>query len=436
MSDETSTRDLLYEPGSDEGVLWLTWLVRLRWVAILAQIVTLSFSFTVLASSWLLLPLGLVMLLVAIANIEAISALRSGREITQGRLLGHLAIEIVALTIFLAAAGGPSNPFAVLFLIHVCMGAVMLTWGKATLITSLVLVCYAGLYPAHVPLRLENHTLPEDVLLGLGTAMAFVITAISATGFTIGVARTLRGHKLALLEARDRTAKVDRLRTVGTLAAGAAHELNTPLFTMNLRLRRIRRRFSEDQDTMRDAQAIQSQLDRCKEIVDQLLVGAGDPSASGIERRKLGEMVRQAAHLWGKGAAIDVTVHDSSSGIEVEVPPVAFRQALINLLENGREAQSENGNTQPLLVRVEEEGNLALVRVRDHGCGLPEQPGRVGDPFYTTKDTGTGLGVYVARAVADGAGGGLRYRDAPGEWTEAIWWFPIARDDGRPGRHT
>jgi two-component system sensor histidine kinase RegB len=425
---------LHYDPGADEGVLWLTWLVRLRWVALLAQIVTLSFTFTVLMSSWLIVPLAIVMIVVGVLNIEAMGALRSGREITQIRLLLHLATEIVALMVFLAAAGGPSNPFVVLLLIHVCMGAVMLTWGKATLITTLVLACYGLLFVVNAPLRLDNHSLPEPVLLSLGNTLAFVITAVSATGFTIGVARTLRGHKRALLEARDRTAKVDRLRTVGTLAAGAAHELNTPLFTMDLRLRRIQRRFAEDEDTVRDAEAIKSQLDRCKEIVEQLLIGAGDPSAAGIERRELGDLVKQAANLWSKGAAIEVEVRDTSEGIEVEVPPVAFRQALINLLENGREAQIDNGSTDPLVIRVEHEGPLALVRVRDHGCGLPEQADRVGDPFFTTKDTGTGLGVYVARAVADGAGGGLRYRGQPGEWTEAIWWFPIAQDDSRPGR--
>ena len=425
---------LLADPDHDEGALWLTWLVRLRWVALLAQTVTLAATFTVLDTAWVLAPLGAVMGVLAIANVEAMHALGTGRDISQWRLVVQLATEILALTVFLIAAGGVDNPFVVLYLVHVCMGAVMLTWGKATAITTLALACYAVLHVFSYPLHLDRHSIPEPVLLGVGGAIAFIITAISASGFTIGVSRTLRGHKVQLLEARDRTARVDRLRTVGTLAAGAAHELNTPLFTMGLRLRRIRRRHGAEEATLADVDAIKTQLDRCKEIVEQLLVGAGDPSASGLERRELGELVSTAAHMWAKGANAEVQIADHSDGLKVEVPPVPFRQGLINLLENAREAQDEVDCGVPIEVRIERDDSNGVVVVRDHGCGLPNTTDRVGDPFFTTKPAGTGLGVYVARAVADGAGGGLRYREQRGSWTEAVWWFPFVKEDSRSGR--
>jgi two-component system sensor histidine kinase RegB len=426
---------VLADPDRDEGVLGLTWLVRLRWVALLGQVLTLSFTFSVLDGSWVLLPLSGVMLVLVLGNLEATHALRRGAEVTQARLLAHLALEVSALTFFLAASGGVENPFAVLYLVHVCMGAVMLTWGKAAVLTTLVVACYVTLSWVYLPLRLEHHSLPPDLLLRLGTTFAFVISAGSAAGFTVGVARTLRGHKRALLDARDRTARVDRLRTVGTLAAGAAHELNTPLFTMDLRLRRIQRRHTDDEDTRKDTEVIKAQLDRCKEIVQQLLAGAGDPSASGLERRPLSELVRNGVGLWSKGTTLSVELTDRADDLAVEVPPVAFRQALSNLLENAREAQLEAGVDRPLHVTIERDGDFGVVRVRDHGVGLPTQNERIGDPFFTTKVTGTGLGVYVARAVADGAGGGLRYTSERGSFTEAIWWFPIAQGPTRTERN-
>ena len=79
-----------------------------------------------------------------------------------------------------------------------------------------------------------------------------------------------------------------------------------------------------------------------------------------------------------------------------------------------------------MIVRVVREGEAGVVVVRDRGCGLPADKERIGEPFYTTKATGTGLGVFVARSVADGAGGGLRYVESHGNWTEARWWFPAA----------
>jgi two-component system sensor histidine kinase PilS (NtrC family) len=73
-------------------------------------------------------------------------------------------------------------------------------------------------------------------------------------------------------------------------------------------------------------------------------------------------------------------------------------------------------------VRIERDGERGIVRVVDHGPGMADHADRVGDPFFTTKATGTGLGVFVARAVAEGAGGGLRY-DRHQDATHAVWWF-------------
>ena len=116
---------------------------------------------------------------------------------------------------------------------------------------------------------------------------------------------------------------------------------------------------------------------------------------------------------------------DQGVDFQVEVPRVAFTQALINLLENAREAQDELARIDALEVVVVPDGDFGVVYVRDRGRGLPEgQGGRVGDPFFTTKPTGTGLGVFVARAVAEGAGGGLSYAAREGGGTEARWWFP------------
>jgi C4-dicarboxylate-specific signal transduction histidine kinase len=109
--------------------------------------------------------------------------------------------------------------------------------------------------------------------------------------------------------------------------------------------------------------------------------------------------------------------------IPVELPNVAFTQAFINLLENAREAQEEVAAPDPLEVEVRRVGEFGVVAIRDRGPGLPSEGDRVGEPFFTTKATGTGLGVFVARALADGAGGGLDYVRVD-DRTIARWYFP------------
>lgn len=416
----------LLPADADEGKLWLTWLVRLRWLALFAQTVTLAFVFNLLDGWTPIVVWVATMLALGLANLWAVGRQANAEDVPPDAVLGQLVIDVAALTTFFLVGGGPDNPFTPLYLVHIAMAAVMLPPRMAGTVAGLVLVGYSGLHLWHLPLHFEVHSLPEVVLVRLGRWMAFAITALSIAVFVVGTASSLRRRKEQLLEARDRTARTDRLRSVGTLAAGAAHELNTPLSTLMLRLRRVRRRH-EDTETARDVDAMQEQLDRCASIVQRLLVGAGDPSASDIERRPLGAMVAEAVRLWSKGSAIPAMVRDASDGFEVELPGVAFQHALINLLENAREAQEAVSRFDPIEVRLYREGEHGVVELADNGCGLPPEADQVGEPFFTTKATGTGLGVFVARAVADGAGGGLSYVPRAGPGTVVRWWFPEAR---------
>ena len=412
----------LFPTAPDEASVWLIWLVRLRWVALFAQAVTLGFVWPMLRGA---APVGLwlgIMAMVGLSNAVAMNQIRQGGP-TDRAVFGHLVVDVLALTGFFMLSGGPDNPFTPLYLVHIAMGAVMLTPGYSGSLGLVVLVAFSLLFPVHYDLRYEAHSLDPTALRSLGQWLAFGITSLCVSIFVVGIARTLRRRKEQLLEARDRTARTDRLRSLGTLAAGAAHELNTPLSTISLRVRRIGRRH-EDADTARDLEVVADQLDRCTGIVRRLLVGAGDPAASDIERRPLADMVRDSVRLWTAGASVGVAIDDTSAGVVVELPQIAFQQALINLLENAREAQEESGATAPIELRIRREGSLGVVEVADRGCGLPAASDQIGDPFFTTKATGTGLGVFVARQIADGAGGGLSYHARRSQGTVARWWFP------------
>jgi two-component system sensor histidine kinase RegB len=417
---------VLLPTAPDEGKMWLTWLVRLRWLALFAQAVTLSFVFNLLHGLTPIVVWVAAMAMLVLANVWSVGLLTLREGVSSWTILLQLLIDVTALTLFFVVGGGPDNPFTPLYLVHISMAAVMLPPRLAVAITAIVIASYSLLFSFHLELVYEHHSLPRGVLIRLGQWLAFGITSLSVAVFVLGLAASLRRHKEQLLEARDRTARTDRLRSVGTLAAGAAHELNTPLSTMSLRLRRIGRRHRDD-ETVRDVESIEDQLDRCISIVERLLVGAGDPSAADIKRRSLGSMVAEAVRLWSKGSLLEVHIDDQSAGLEVELPEVAFQQALINLLENAQEAQGAAGVGDPLQITITARDEQGWIEVADRGVGLPEKADQIGEPFFTTKATGTGLGVFVARAVADGAGGGLQYHSRDGGGVIAEWWFPSAR---------
>lgn len=422
-----------FDPAIRENSNWLLWLVRLRWLAIVAQLITLSMVSRLLTSPVLVVPLVIVIIILVGGNLWALQILNRDEEVSPLNVLLQLCLDVTALTAFFVLAGGPHNPFTVLYLIHVAMGSVMLRANLASALVVLVIGCYGLIHAVYLPLHFDHHTFPEDTLLRLGDVVSFLVTTLSVAIFVTGLSTTLRRREHQLLVARDRTSQTDRLRAVGTLAAGAAHELNTPLSTLGLRIRRVARRH-QDADTVGDIEAIQGQLERCRSIVEQLLVGAGDPSASDIAAYPVGELVDHTLAWWSKGSDIGVSLDDSAGDAMIEVPRVAFIQAMVNLLENAREAQHEVDNHDAIEVFILVEKGVVQICVADRGGGLPDTPERVGDPFFTTKATGTGLGVYVARAVATGSGGGLRYETALGAGTQAWWWFPEATPRVAGGR--
>lgn len=425
MSNRASRRPInpwQLADDQDEGAMWLAWLVRLRWLAIIAQFITLSFTFMVLDQPTVVLPILVASMVgLVVANLYSLRLLHARSQIPQEWLLMELLLDILVLTVFFLCSGGASNPFVILYVVHTAMAAVMMRNAYAIGVMALVSGVNVALHAWHLPLHLDRHSVNESMLMGFGQTTAFTVTVISVGMFVMGMSSTLRRQKHRLLEARDRTARTDRLRAVGTLAAGAAHELNTPLSTIGLRLRRVQRRHTDD-DTVKDTTTIRTQLDRCQQIVDNLLFGAGDPTASGLKRTTLQELVVSTVKMWGHGATVAVRVDAAPDDIPVELPPIAFAQALINLLENAREAQEEANNFDPIDITVRREPGLGMITITDHGAGLPEEPDRVGEPFFTTKPTGTGLGVFVARSVAEGAGGGLRYERVSGA-TLTRWWF-------------
>lgn len=407
-----------------EGPIGLDWVIRLRWVAIVAQVVTVGFALPMLHAPLATVPLLLVVVCtLAVANLVAAKDLALQRS-SEERLLVHLAIDVLALTAFFELAGGGGNPFVSLYLIHVAMGAILLSPPRALQLGALVVACFATVSLVHLPLDWAQHPVDEPLLRRAGNLLAFAITVFAVLGFVLGLAAALREHRQQLLSARDHAARTDRLRSVGTLAAGAAHELNTPLSTIQMRVSRLSRRHT-DAVTQADLEVIRGQVERCKRVVEQLLVGAGDPSASGLDRVVLAELVVDAVDLWQHGSGVEVELKDSSAGAESDVPRFAFTHGLTNLLENAREAQAEVGSTTAIRVSVVRDADRVRVEVADQGTGLPAEHDQVGEPFFTTKDSGTGLGVYVARAVAEGSDGGLEYRPNSPAGTVASWWFPV-----------
>jgi two-component system sensor histidine kinase RegB len=275
----------------------------------------------------------------------------------------------------------------------------------------------------------------EMVPQRVASLIAFATCAIVVTHFVTRTAAELTRRERQLSEIRAENERVLRLEGLTTLAAGAAHELATPLSTIDViarELGRHLREFEVPESVREDVRLIDQELDLCRQILRRMRGAVGDSMADRWDQTTVGELLDCA--LEGVRDPDHVDVEDAPQrveGLPLWIPQEAVAQAIRNLIHNGLDAGGPGGRVR---VMTSVKGNLVEFRIRDQGAGMSEeQIGRAGEPFYTTKEPGRGmgLGLFLTRNVVTRLGGKLEFRSDPGKGTEAIVTLPY----GNQPRH-
>ena len=403
----------------------LRWIVRLRWLAVAGQVLTIVIGARLLAA-----PLPWPALLSVCAMVAGLNTavqvwlLRGGRPLDRTSGL-NLLFDVLALTALLALSGGVSNPFSLLYLVHITIAAVILPAGWTLLLAGVSAAAFsvmAGLYGTLAPLQLAG----QDPRLTAvrGEWVAFLVATAFISTFSFRMSRALKLRERELSRSRADAEAAERLAALGTLAAGTAHELNTPLGTIAILAGELTDQLDGERKV--EAQEIRRQVRRCKEIITSMLAPRGGAAEEEPHDVLLAPAVEAAVRRWCEGrpgARPQVSVDASAEGAQVRLPPQAFERALENLLENAYEATAGRAD-RSLLVALKREGAGRLqLTVADNGVGVPEElQNRVGEPFFSTKGpgTGSGLGLYLARHVVERQGGGMQVISTEGRGTKVV----------------
>jgi two-component system sensor histidine kinase RegB len=403
----------------------VAWLVRLRTVSvagILVLVLLARFGFDQPLS---LLRVGGVLALWLATNMAVVPAARRGWA-TEPTVAGLLALDAVLFTVVLYLTGGPSNPFSFLYLVHVALGAVVLPRRYAWGLVALTAALSAMLFLDHVPLEHEHHHDASAMALHVrGMWLASAVGAGMIVAFTHRIRSTLAARERELTEAREHAARSDRLAALATLAAGAAHELGTPLSTIALAAKELALTLG-DGPGADDAVLIREEVVRCRRILDQLAVAAGEPAGEAPALVAPGELVDRALGELEARDRVRVEVAEGAEGRRLRVGPTVVAQALRSLVRNALDASPAGA---PVVVRCAPERGGIAISVHDRGAGMDARTlARVGEPFFSTKPTGRGmgLGVYLARSVAERLGGRLELASRPGDGTTATLHLPEA----------
>jgi len=256
----------------------------------------------------------------------------------------------------------------------------------------------------------------QELLIVVLLMLAFLIVSVVIAIYT-GVIGPLR---VELLKSRTLAVRNEKLASLGTLAAGIAHEIRNPLTAINVRLHCLKKNLAADSSEQEDATIIGSEIQRLEHIVQEFLqfarpaepkfvVVSADSLIAKVSSLLGGQLERSSIHL-------DI---ESKPDIWARVDPRQIEQVLINLIQNSAESIGHHGT---ITIRVGSENarlngrmsNIVSIAVSDTGKGIaPEVQKHLFDPFFTTKEEGTGLGLVIASRIIEKHGGKLECNSEP-----------------------
>lgn len=345
--------------------------------------------------------------------------------------LALMLLDLITLTFMLFLSGGTGNPFSFFYFVNLAVGGVMIRPKAAWSLTAVAIIGYTLLLFYAIPVEKLGAVPSKTMDLRVtGLMLAFATCSSVVTYFVTRTASQLKNRESELRKTQAARAASQRLQGLTSLAAGAAHELATPLSTIDVIVRELSRHLEvvEKPDSVTtDLHLIDAQLEMCKQILQRLRASAGDSMAQRWDHTTVGELID--ATLEGIRDPHRVEVSDGSDAVESQplwVPQEAVAQAIRNLIHNGLDASDEQSR-----IHVEARIEKATVKifVIDQGEGMSEDIlGRASDPFFTTKDPGSGigLGLFLAKNVISQLGGELLFDSAPGSGTAAIVSIPLA----------
>ena len=412
----------------DRNRVNVSWLIRLRWAEVTGQASTILAVETVFGVRLPVVELTAVVALGLISNLALeVHYFGLPRREDRGTPLVHewqlaavMALDVALLTALLYFTGGPLNPFGFLYLVQIALATVLLHAGWTWALVALSFVGYGLLLIDHRPLPIPDETRMYGMWVALGVASAFVVH------FLFRIAGALAQREDELTEARNLAARQERLASLATMAAGAAHELSTPLGTVAVVAKELERHLAKggDQQLVDDARLIREEVGRCRVILDQMAGGAG-AAGEGVETLTVDELLDETLTGVRPQPSIERRIAPAVAVLPVRLPPRAITQALRSLVTNAQDASPPDA---PVVVAVRAGREELTVVIADRGGGMTSEVlARIGEPFYTTKSPGRGmgLGLFLARAVIEGVGGNLAIDSQIGEGTRVTVTVPL-----------
>ena len=413
-------RDVWDTADIRRGHLRVRTLVNVRWMVIVGEVLLLI---TMGLGLGYHAPYGYCAAAVGVGiAVNGATALLRGpmqRVLSDNEAVSQLGLDILQIATLMGFLGGTANPFVLILIAPVTLAAatlplrpLLLVGGLASIVSLLLAVVALG-YPSQVPeARL---TVEYRIISGVANVAGIALIAGFVRQSVVEAARMA----LALDVTQAVLAREQRLSALGALAAAAAHELGTPLATISIVSKEMIREAPTAQ-VKEDAELLQSQAERCREILRRLAATPDVTSDEVHERLSLRQLVQEVIEPHAN-VSRDVRVEAIVSGAkDVKTPDIRrmpeITHAFTTFVENAVDfARSE------ILVSARFDADSVTIEVRDDGPGFaPEILAKLGEPYVTSRPggegsrtghIGMGLGFFISKTLLERTGATVTFHN-------------------------
>lgn len=425
-------REALKSVGSAFGRTRLRTLVSLRWMAIAGQAGAVLFVNYVLGFG---LPLAACLAAIGASawlNVALMAVFPAQHLSSPAETAGQLAFDVVQVSVLIGLTGGLQNPFLLMILAPVTVGASRLLPVYAGLLAVLALICCAGMWMWGLDLPWGSDQLEIPLLYQIGQLAA---VAIGLVFFTVSSWRTGR-DEARLVSALDAVQAVlsreQQLSALGALAAATAHELGTPLATIHLAAKELARGTKKDSPSREDVDLIVEQSERCRTILKQISQRRHMTDAA-LSRTPLPSLIEEAAepHM-GRGIHIQCSCSPlaGANGRDDKAPMVVRKPEIIHALGAFVE-NSASFATKEVSVNARWSEHEVRIYITDDGPGFaPSVLAKLGEPYFSERKIeqrggGMGLGFFIAVTLLERTGARVtpynRQLPAKGAVVRIVW---------------
>ncbi|MDR2000441.1 MAG: hypothetical protein LBP94_02770 [Zoogloeaceae bacterium] len=347
------------------------------------------------------MPMLAVVLLQMAANALAWRRIIRIGEVGDNELTLQLVTDIVALSALMFLSGGAANPLISLLLPPIAIAALMLPPRRVGIIAALAIAAYSLLNVIYLPLPIGDAQRAARLHLA-GMWVTFVLSAVMLAWLMVRMKASLAARDAELAAVREKALRDERVVALGTLAAGAAHELSTPLATMTVIVGELANDPATPEAIREDIAVLHRQVQACKGIISGLAERAGagrlDSAAAVNAERWLTEVFARWREMRPRADA-ELDLGDALPRLAVDA---TLEQGLLNLFNNAADAGSK------VRVIVRRDAGSLCIEVRDNGAGFParviKQAGHAPFPAHAG---GSGIGLLLAHAAVTRLGGRL-----------------------------